>query len=341
MSRTAVSAGPVVPTVCAAIAAVVAIAALGVLSLAVGSQYVPIDHVWQILRDHRGDPAEMTIVWDMRAVRTVVALIAGAALGIAGLLVQALTRNPIAEPGILGVNAGASATVAAAMVMLGALPSGMVLVVALVGALVSGLLVTSASGAWRGRHDPLRIVLVGAAWSAVVGSVTSFLLLNHPEVYADFRFWDAGGVVPRPWNLTIAVGIATVCAGVLGFALARSLDLLALGDDLGRALGASAGRVRLGAAAGALILCAAATALVGPISFLGLIAPYAARLVAGPRHRHLVVLSALFGAAVLLAADVLGRVVAPPLEVQAAIGCALFGAPLFIVLARRKSLVRL
>ena len=200
---------------------------------------------------------------------------------------------------------------------------------------------TGAAGAWRGRHDPVRIVLVGAAWSAVVSAITTVMLLSDPRIYAEFRFWDAGAVMPRPLDLVIAAA-GTLGAGLLAaLLLARSMDALALGEEFAKGLGLAAGRARMLVALTCLVLCAAATALVGPVSFLGLIAPFAARLVVGPRHRSLIWFSALLGGVTLLAADVLGRVVNPPAEVQAALMCALLGAPLFIGLARARRGVQL
>ena len=281
------------------------------------------------------------IVLGMRGSRTLIALVAGAALGIAGVLVQALTRNPIAEPGLLGVNAGAACAVAIGLGIARSLPIALLMLVSLVGALISGLVVTGASGAWRGRHDPVRIVLVGDAWSAVVSAITTFMLLSDPRIYDEFRFWDAGAVMPRPLDLVAAAAVLSGLGLLAALLLSRSLDALALGEEFARGLGVSAGRARGLVAATCLVLCAAATALVGPISFLGLMAPFAARLIAGPRHRVLIWLSALLGGVTLLAADVLGRVVNPPAEVQAALMCALLGAPLFIALARARRLVQL
>ena len=303
-----------------------------------GSGDVPAGQVLAVLSGG-GTGEQRLIVLGMRGSRTLIALVAGAALGIAGVLVQALTRNPLAEPGLLGVNAGAACAVAIGLGLVRSLPIAMMMLVSLAGALLSGLVVTGASGAWRGRHDPIRIVLVGAAWSAV--AITTFMLLSDPRIYAEFRFWDAGAVTPRPLDLVIAAA-GTLGVGLLAaLLLARSMDALALGEEFARGLGLAAGRARMLVALTCLVLCAAATALVGPVSFLGLIAPFAARLVVGPRHRSLIWFSALLGGVTLLAADVLGRVVNPPAEVQAALMCALLGAPLFIGLARARRLVQL
>ncbi len=289
----------------------------------------------------RGSVADHEIVWSMRGSRTVVALVAGAGLGVAGVLVQALTRNPVAEPGILGINAGAACAVAGGLAVSGSLPVPALMGLALAGAAVSGVVVLGVAGAWRGRHDPVRVVLVGAAWSAVVSSVTVFLLLNHPTAYADFRFWDAGAVVPRPLDLVVVAAVVVGVALVVAAALSRSLDALAFGDELAQGLGVSTGRARGWAAVAAMVLCAVATSLVGPVSFLGLMAPYGARLVVGARHGPMLALASALGAALLLGSDVAGRAVRPPAEVPAAVMCAFLGAPLFVVLARTRRLVRL
>ena len=315
---------------------VILLPCLAMASFLFGSGEVPAEQVMAVLSGG-GTGQQRLIVLGMRGSRTLIALVAGAALGIAGVLVQALTRNPLAEPGLLGVNAGAACAVAIGLGLARSLPIAMMMLVSLAGALVSGLVVTGAAGAWRGRHDPVRIVLVGAAWSAVVSAITTVMLLSDPRIYAEFRFWDAGAVMPRPLDLVIAAA-GTLGAGLL---LARSMDALALGEEFAKGLGLAAGRARMLVALTCLVLCAAATALVGPVSFLGLIAPFAARLVVGPRHRSLIWFSALLGGVTLLAADVLGRVVNPPAEVQAALMCALLGAPLFIGLARARRGVQL
>lgn len=319
---------------------VILLPCLAMASFLFGSGEVPAEQVMAVLSGG-GTGQQRLIVLGMRGSRTLIALVAGAALGIAGVLVQALTRNPLAEPGLLGVNAGAACAVAIGLGLARSLPIAMMMLVSLVGALVSGLVVTGAAGAWRGRHDPVRIVLMGAAWSAVVSAITTVMLLSDPRIYAEFRFWDAGAVMPRPLDLVIAAA-GTLGAGLLAaLLLARSMDALALGEEFAKGLGLAAGRARMLVALTCLVLCAAATALVGPVSFLGLIAPFAARLVVGPRHRSLIWFSALLGGVTLLAADVLGRVVNPPAEVQAALMCALLGAPLFIGLARARRGVQL
>ena len=305
-----------------------------------GSGDVPAEQVMAVLSGG-GTGEQRLIVLGMRGSRTLIALVAGAALGIAGVLVQALTRNPLAEPGLLGVNAGAACAVAIGLGIARSLPIATLMLVSLAGALVSGLVVTSVSGAWRGRHDPIRIVLVGAAWSAVVSAITTFMLLSDPRIYAEFRFWDAGAVMPRPLDLVIAAA-GVLGVGLLGaLLLARPMDALALGEEFARGLGVPTSWTRALVALTCLVLCAAATTLVGPVSFLGLIAPFAARLVVGPRHRALIWCSSILGGMTLLAADVLGRVINPPAEVQAALMCALLGAPLFIGLARARRGVRL
>lgn len=315
--------------------AVLLLLIVSVLSLLIGSQPVAPATVLDALTSFDPADAEHVVVRTIRLPRTIVGLLAGLALGAAGALMQALTRNPLAEPGVLGVNAGAGAAVAVTTALVAVPGPAQTVPAAMAGAAVSGTVVLVIGGALSSRPDPVRLVLAGAAMSVVLGSVSSALVLTYPHVFAQFRYWDAGAVVHRPWSLIAVGGVLLGIALVLGLLAARALDALALGDELGQALGASPLRTWVLAGTAAVILCGTATALAGPIAFIGLAAPLIARALVGERQRDMIGISSLLAASLLLASDVLGRVIVRPAEVQASIVAALLGAPIFLAVVRR------
>lgn len=320
---------------------VLLLAGLGIASVLVGSGDLSPRDAWAVLDSTSTSAADRAIIHDLRLPRLPVALIAGAGLGAAGALTQTLTRNPLAEPGLLGVNAGAALAVSIGMLFTTSLgPAGTVLL-ALGGASAVGLGVLLIGGLLRGRRDTTRLVLSGAALSAVASALTSWLVVSNPRAFTQFRHWDAGAIEPRPRGLVcLALALALLAAGSVAI-VQPDLDALALGDDMATSLGA---RPRLAwalAGGAAIVLCATSTALAGPIGFLGLVAPQIVRRLMGPRITPLLLGSAVAGACVLLAADILGRVLIPPREVAASIVCSLVGAPVFVLVARRMRLVAL
>lgn len=318
-----------------------ALAGLGLLSLFVGSGQLSPAQVWAAVQQGQTGTSDATIVWDLRIPRLPVAVVAGAALGVAGAVTQTLTRNPLAEPGLLGVNAGAALAVAAGLLVDHALSAPAVVALAFAGACGVGIGVLWLGGALRGQHDTVRLVLSGAALSAVASSATSWLILTNPDAFTNFRHWDSGAVAGRPLDLLLLGSALAVGSCVAIAFVQRDLDALALGHDMAGALGVSPRRTWVVAGLAAMTLCAVATALVGPISFLGLVGPLLVRRWTGPRIAPLVVGSAVLSALLLLAADVLGRVVVPPREVAAAIVCSVIGAPVFVAVARRMKVVAL
>lgn len=321
--------------------AVSALALMTVLmasSLLIGSHAVPVATIREAFAAFdQGDP-DHVVIRAIRAPRTVVGLIVGLALGAAGAMMQALTKNPLAEPGLLGVNSGAAAAVAVSMAALGRPGPVVIVLVAMVGAALAGALVLLVGGAMAPRPDPIRLVLAGAALSTVLGAVSGSLVLTYPDVFADFRYWDAGAIVHRPWSMICLGAVLLAIALVLSLLAARSVDALSLGDEMGRALGASPLKAWLLAGIASVILCGTATALAGPIAFIGLAAPLAARRLVGERQVVVVGLSALLAASLLLLSDVVGRVLARPDEVQASVVAAVLGAPVFIAVVRRARL---
>ncbi|MFE3738142.1 FecCD family ABC transporter permease [Streptomyces sp. NPDC059134] len=316
------------------LAAVLVLAAIMVASLAFGSRDVPWSDVWASLggADDTLEQAAAT----KRLPRTVLAAVIGAALGLAGCVMQGVTRNPLADPGILGVNMGASLAVVTGVAFFGLTSPTAYVWVAIVGAALSALFVYTVGTIGRGGATPLKLALAGAATSAAFASLVSAVVLPRNDIAGSFRLWQIGGVGGASFER-----IGQVLPFLLvGFAVcllsARALNSLALGDELAAGLGERVAVARALAALGAVVLCGAATAVTGPIAFVGLVVPHTCRLLAGVDHRWLLPFSALLGASLLTAADVVGRVVARPAEIDVGIVTALIGAPFFIYIVRRQ-----
>ncbi|MEU5426155.1 iron ABC transporter permease [Streptomyces olivoreticuli] len=309
------------------------------LSLTVGTRPVPLSAVLDALL-HGGsstDPNVM-VVRSLRVPRTETGLAAGAALGIAGAALQAVSRNPLADPGILGLSQGAAAGVVLAIALGLASSFDGYVWYAFAGACVAACVVYAIASRGRGGATPVKLALAGTAFAAMTTGATTVVLTSSSSALDQFRFWQAGSLSGRDAQTVVRMLPFLIGGALLVLACARSLDALALGDDTARALGHRVHLVRGCAALGATVLTAAAVSAAGPIAFIGLAAPHLARRLAGGAHRRLIPLSALLGAAVLLAADVAGRVVRAPAEVPTGVMAALVGAPVLIVLIRRKGM---
>ncbi|OLF53439.1 FecCD family ABC transporter permease [Pseudomonas chlororaphis] len=318
------------------------LALMALLSLAVGSRPIPLAATLDALQAMDLHNDEHLIVRELRLPRTLIGLLAGLALGVAGAVMQAVTRNPLAEPGLLGINAGA-----ALAVIVGAAAFDLVNMLqyvwfAFAGAGLAGVAVFMLGQAHETGTNPVRLVLAGAGLSVMLASLTGIIVLNAPpEVFDKFRHWAAGSLAGSGFAALGVLAVA-VGAGLLGaFSIAANLNALALGQDLGRALGVNVRLTWLLACLAVMLLAGAATAAAGPIGFVGLVAPHIARLLVGPDYRWLLPYSALLAAALLLGADVLGRVVAAPTEIAAGIVALLLGGPCFIALVRHLRLSRL
>jgi iron complex transport system permease protein len=305
------------------------------LSLAVGSRAVATGDVVRALLADDGSEAAV-IVRQLRLPRTVLALVVGAALGVAGAQLQGLTRNPLADPGLLGVSAGAALAVVSTSTVLGVGGSAGQALAALAGALGATLTVWLLAGRGRSSGSPLPLVLAGVALTALLGSITTVLVLLDAETLDEYRFWAVGSVADRDVRLLLSVAPLLVVGVVLAAVCARTLDLLALGEDLARGLGARLAWGRGGAVLSATLLTAASVAVAGPLVFVGLVAAHLARALVGAAHRWLLPSSAILGALLLIVSDVLGRLVARPAEVQVGIVTALVGAPFLVALVRRR-----
>lgn len=323
---------------------VVVLALLVVLvfvSLTVGARPIAPATVWEALVAPRLDDPDHAVVITQRVPRTIIGVLAGAALAAAGAVMQGVTRNPLADPGLLGLNAGASVAVLFAVTVLGiTVPSAFVWF-AFAGATVAAVVVALIGGRGADAAGPAKLALTGAAVTAGLTSVSIFILTTDIVALEVYRYWSVGGLTARGLD-TVAAVLAPVLGGlVLAMIAARGLDLLALGTDTARGLGHSVSRTRAIAIVAAILLCGGATAIAGPIVFLGLLVPHLLRAFVGDRYAPLIALGIPLGAALLLAADVAGRVIAPPGEVQAGIVVAFLGAPLLISLVLRRRQVTL
>ncbi|MDX3231598.1 FecCD family ABC transporter permease [Streptomyces sp. ME19-01-6] len=319
-------------------------ASLGVLlvvvaaSVAIGAKPIPLGEVWHGLFHYSGSDTDV-VVRDVRVPRTVLGLLVGVALGLAGAVIQALTRNPLADPGLLGLNAGASAAVVSAISFLGVTSLTGYVWFAFLGTAVASVLVYALGGS-RGA-TPVRLALAGTAvYAALYGYVNAVELLDTAAL-DKMRFWTVGSLASA--NMTVVKQVAPfiVVGVVLALALGRSLNAVALGDDTARALGTNLTRTRVLAMAAVTLLCGAATAACGPIAFVGLMVPHLVRALTGPDLRWILPYAAVLSPVLLLGADVIGRVVSRPSELQAGVVTTLIGGPVFIYLVRRRRMAQL
>lgn len=313
-----------------------ALAAAVVASLLLGVRGIPPEEVWRALTDAVPGHPDHRVVLDLRVPRTVVGLLAGAALGLAGTLIQGVTRNPIADPGLLGINAGASLAVVLAVWLLGVSDPTTFVWFAFLGAAAAAVAVSAI-----GRGEPVRLALGGAALTALLTPMITMVLLRSREAFNEYRFWSVGSLTGRDLGLAADLWPFIAVGTVIALVCAHRLNLLALGDDVARGLGQRVGTTRALAGVGITLLAGAATSLVGPIALVGLVVPHAARRLAGSDYRRITVVAAVLGAALLLGADVIGRLVARPGELEAGIVSAFIGAPVLVAVARGRRVAQL
>ncbi|MEU1475485.1 iron ABC transporter permease [Streptomyces sp. NPDC005760] len=319
-------------------AALLAVAAAALLSLAVGTRAVPLSAVADALL-HGGGSPDALVVRSLRVPRTEIGLTAGAALGVAGAALQAVTRNPLADPGILGLSQGAAAGVVLAIGLGFANGFSGYVWYAFAGAVLAACLVYAIASRGRGGASPVKLALAGTALSAMTAGGTTVVLTSSSATLDQFRFWQVGSLSGREAGTVVHMLPFLVAGALLVLVCARGLDALALGDETARALGHQVALVRGAAALGAALLTAAAVAAAGPIAFVGLAVPHLARRLVAGGHRAVLPLSALLGAGLLVGADVAGRLVRAPAEVPAGVMTALVGVPVLVVLVRRRGAV--
>ncbi|HEV7648874.1 MAG TPA: iron chelate uptake ABC transporter family permease subunit [Actinophytocola sp.] len=322
------------------IASVGALVVLCLLSLALGTRTVPPGDVLSALL-RRGPSDVEALVWGARLPRTLLGLLVGVALGLAGAIMQALTRNPLGDPGLLGISSGAAFGIVVAVAATGMASLYGYLAVAFAGALAASVVVYLLGSIGRGGATPVKLALAGVAITALLTSLTSGISLLDPAALNRYRFWAAGSLAGQDSGVVVRVLPFVLAGVVLALACAPALNSLALGDDVATALGRRVGLVRLRGAAAVTLLTGSAVAVVGPIVFVGLVVPHVARAVTGPDHRKLLPFSMVLAPILLLAADIVGRLVARPGETEVGIVVAFVGAPFFIALVRRRRLAEL
>jgi iron complex transport system permease protein len=312
----------------------VVVAALCALSVTVGTREVDWADILSALAGANDNIGQAAVT--VRIPRTLLALLAGAALALAGAIMQGVTRNPLADPGILGVNMGASLAVVIGVAWFNITSSSAYIWTAILGAGCSAVFVYTVGSLGRGGATPLKLALAGAATSVAFSSMVIAVVLPRNDIAGGIRSWQLGGVGGATFERIYPILPFLAVGFVISILSARKLNSLALGDELAAGLGERVAIARALASLGAILLCGATTAVCGPIGFLGLIVPHLCRLLIGVDHRWLLPFSALGGACLLLAADVVGRIVARPAEIDVGIVTALIGAPFFIWIVRRQ-----
>jgi iron complex transport system permease protein len=310
-------------------------------SIGYGAKPIPLATVWDALWHFDATDNDHLIVRSLRIPRTVLGVAVGSALGVSGALMQGVTRNPLADPGILGIEAGASLAVVVGIYSFDVASLSQYVWFAFAGAAIASIAVYSLGSLGRGGATPVKLALAGAALASLLTSITSAILLLDVATLDQFRFWVVGSLAGRDGTVATQVVPFLVVGFVLALGSARQLNVLALGDDVARSLGQRVGVARATASLAFIILCGAATAACGPIAFVGLTIPHVARAICGPDYRWIIPWAAVLAPVLLLGADIVGRVVARPGELQVGIVTAVIGAPFFVALVRRRKLAEL
>jgi iron complex transport system permease protein len=305
------------------------------LSLMIGSRDIPVGTVWNALLG-ADTGRDAGVVTTLRVPRTVLGLLVGIALGVAGALIQAVTRNPLADPGILGVNSGSAFAVALGVGVFGVTaPSGYIWF-AFGGALVTRVVVYVIGSIGKGSVSPAQLTLAGVALGAVLSGITSALLLMDQETFSVIRAWEAGSFADRGWDVIRSTAPFLLVGLVVALCLGPALNTVALGDDLAHALGTKVVRTRVLSLLAITLLAGTATAMAGPIAFVGLMIPHVARWIVGPDQRWIMSYAVLLAPILVLASDIIGRVLVRTGELQVGIVTAFLGAPVLVILVRRQ-----
>ncbi|WP_030975465.1 MULTISPECIES: iron ABC transporter permease [unclassified Streptomyces] len=316
--------------------AVLALLVAVLLSLAVGARTIAPSAVLDALL-HGGHSDAAEVIRQLRVPRTLIGLMVGAALALAGTVLQGITRNPIADPGILGISQGASVGVVLAIAYAGIHTLTGYVWFAFAGAAVASVAVYAIASRGRGGATPVKLALGGAAINALLVSVTMAVLTTKASALDEFRFWQVGSIAGREAEVAQQIWPFLLVGTVLVLSVARGLDALALGEDVAKGLGQKVATVRIVGGVGATVLTGVGVAAAGPIAFIGLAVPHIARAIVGSDHRWVLPMAALIGPVMLLVSDVIGRIVFPPGEVPAGVMTALIGVPFLVALVRRKA----
>ena len=306
------------------------------LHIAVGAKPLPIGTVIDALVDFDPQEFDHVIVQNLRLPRAVLAVVVGASLSLAGALMQGVTRNPLADPGLLGLTTGAAFAVVLGHSVFGA-TMALTPWIAMAGALAAAVLVYAISRMVPGGATPLSMTLAGAAVSAFLGTIISVIHLLNQDTFENLRVWLTGALAGRDITLLWYVGPPMLVALVAGILLAPRVTVLAMGDEVAQGLGIKTGVLKVQLLAVVVVLTAGAVALAGPLGFIGLVIPHVVRLYVGSDYRWIVPYAALVGAAYLVSVDIVARVALPPREISTGIITALVGAPLFVHLVRRRT----
>ncbi|MFF3619903.1 FecCD family ABC transporter permease [Streptomyces sp. NPDC002467] len=314
----------------------VIVAAMVCASLAIGTKAVPLSDVLAAISG--SDAGDAVVVRELRMPRTFLGLLVGLSLGAAGAVAQDITRNPLGDPGLIGISAGGSFAVAASIGMLGLTSSYQYIWFAFLGGALAGLIAYAVGGTGYGGATPAKLALAGAAVTVLLDAGTNTLVLLDVRTLDQYRFWAVGSLAGRDSELGVQLLPFVVVGLVLAIGLSGRLNALALGDDLASSLGTPVKSTRALGALAVVLLTGAAVAAAGPVTFIGLVVPHVVRAFTGPDARWLVPCSALGGASLMLAADVVGRMVARPGELEAGVVTALLGAPFLALLVKRGKL---
>ncbi|MFI5932982.1 iron chelate uptake ABC transporter family permease subunit [Actinoplanes sp. NPDC051494] len=316
------------------VVAVTVLALVCLLSIALGTRNISPHTVWDAFV-HYADTDDQSIVRDLRVPRTILGLLAGVAFGLSGAVIQAVTRNPLADTQVLGVNSGAALFVVLAVGVFGLTSLSQYMWFGFLGVAFALTLVYLLGSVGRGGATPVRLTLAGIALGAVMDGISGGIRLVRPRAFDYLRFWDVGSLSGRPADVALTIAPFVLAGAVLALVVARSLNAVALGDDLARTLGANIGRTRVLATVAVMLLTGAATAAVGPIGFVGLMVPHVVRWIVGPDQRWIFVYTVVLGPVLLLVADILGRLVVRPGELRVGVITAFVGAPVLIWWVRR------
>lgn len=305
-------------------------------SIAFGAADIHVSTVLEAIFAFDAADANHLIIQTLRLPRALTAILVGAALGVAGAIMQGLTRNPLADPGLLGIEAGAALAVVGGVFLFQINSLPVYAVFAFIGGALTALAVYALGSLGRGGATPFKLTIAGAALSSLLSSLTTAILIFNQSSLEEVRFWLAGGVAGREMSLVLEAAPFLLGGLLLAFVMGRQITTLALGEDIARGLGQNVGLMKLFAAGAVVILAGSAVALAGPIGFIGLIIPHIVRMFAGVDYRWVLPYSALLGASFLLLADLIGRVLVRPLEMPVGIVTAAIGGPVFIYLVRWK-----
>ncbi len=303
-------------------------------SVRFGAAEIGTAEVIQTFTDYDPDDEEDLIIRTLRVPRAIIAALVGASLAVAGAIMQGLTRNPLADPGILGIEAGAALAVVGAVFLFGVSSLSTYALFAFLGGGITAVLVYGLGSMGRGGMTPMKLTIAGAAFTALLSSLTTAMLILNQRTLEEIRFWLAGSVAGRDLTLLLQVLPYILVGLALCLALSRQVTTLSLGDDVAAGLGQRTGWVKGLAAIGVVLLAGSAVAIAGPIGFVGLVIPHIVRFFVGVDYRWILPYSIIFGAMLLVSADIAARLVLRPQEIPVGIMTALVGAPFFIYLAR-------